>query len=79
MLIDPTDVLASAISFFGYRWCVVTELNHDGRMLGFVAIFSNAAECPFTSNHQVVLAVVTNQASSAVAHARLRALNQSVG
>lgn len=61
------------VAFLGYRWCLLTELQHEERLLGLVGVLSNQEQGPFTRAHSVMLAVVANQAASSVAHARLRA------
>ncbi len=61
-----------AVAFLGQRWCLLTELSHEGQMLGLVGVLTNSEECPFTPAHAIMLAVVANQAASSVAHARRR-------
>lgn len=61
-----------AVAFLGHRWCLLTEMQHEGKMLGLVGVLSNQEECPFTQAHSVMLAVVANQAGSSIAHARHR-------
>jgi CRP/FNR family cyclic AMP-dependent transcriptional regulator len=66
-VIGVGDALSSEVAFFGARWCLVTELAHEGRVLGILALCSNADANPFLSSHEAIVAVLANQAGATVA------------
>lgn len=61
------------LSYFGHRWSLVSPLEQGRELLGFVALFSQAAENPFGVDASLLLATVAAQASAAVVTARGRA------
>lgn len=63
LCVGPADPLAPLVRFFGRRWCLLTNLERDGRLLGLIAVCSNATVNPFDASHQVILGIVADQAA----------------
>jgi CRP-like cAMP-binding protein len=70
LVVGPGDDAAGELGCLGHRWALVCGLFHEGAVLGFAAVLSNAPQRPFTPAHQTALAIVANQAAAAMAARR---------
>ena len=66
LVIAADDPRAAEVAFVGAAWCLVTELVHDDRTLGLVALGSNEEQNPFRASHEVLMAVLADHVAAAV-------------
>jgi CRP-like cAMP-binding protein len=67
LVIAPQDPQLTELAFMGCKWCLATALRSNDRTLGVVALGSRDENNPFRPSHEVLMAVLANQAVATVA------------